>query len=127
MIAVGVGFRSEVTADEIEAVVRLALAQFGVAGRRIDVVATESAKAAMPAVCEAAQRFSAELVACSLEQLDGVAGRVLTHSEQALKAKGVSSIAESSALVAAGRNGRLLGARVASARATCAIAVGDGP
>ena len=37
------------------------------------------------------------------------------------------SIAEASALVAAGRNACLLGARIATDIATCAIAVGDGP
>ena len=43
-----------------------------------------------------------------------------------LEAKGVPSIAEASALVAAGHGARLLGTRVATSRATCAIAVGDG-
>jgi cobalt-precorrin 5A hydrolase len=40
--------------------------------------------------------------------------------------KGVPSIAEASALVAAGPNARLLGARVAANKVTCAIAVGEG-
>jgi len=40
--------------------------------------------------------------------------------------KGVPSIAEASALVAAGSNARLLGARVAANRITCAIAIGEG-
>ena len=53
------------------------------------------------------------------------------HSKQpypqfALNAKGLPSIAEASAIVVAGRNARLLGARVATERATCAIATGDG-
>jgi len=43
-----------------------------------------------------------------------------------LEAKGVPSIAEASALVVAGRNGQLLGERIATERATCAIASGDG-
>ncbi|MBN9540643.1 MAG: cobalamin biosynthesis protein, partial [Alphaproteobacteria bacterium] len=47
-------------------------------------------------------------------------------SKLVLKAKGLPSIAEASALVVAGRDGRLLGARVASERATCAIAIGEG-
>jgi len=38
----------------------------------------------------------------------------------------VPSIAEASALVAAGPNARLLGARVAANRVTCAIAIGEG-
>jgi len=51
---------------------------------------------------------------------------VLTPSKLVLEAKGVPSIAEASALVVAGRNARLLGTRVATVQATCAIAVGDG-
>jgi cobalt-precorrin 5A hydrolase len=43
-----------------------------------------------------------------------------------LEAKGLPSIAEASAIVVAGRNARLLGARVATERATCAIATGEG-
>jgi len=63
---------------------------------------------------------------CTLDDLDCVAGRVLSPSKLVLEAKGVPSIAEASALVVAGRNARLLGTRVATAQATCAIAVGDG-
>ena len=55
-----------------------------------------------------------------------MAGQVLTPSKLVLEAKGVPSIAEASALVVAGRNARLLGTRVATVQATCAIAVGDG-
>jgi cobalt-precorrin 5A hydrolase len=51
---------------------------------------------------------------------------VLTPSKLVLESKGVPSIAEASALVVAGRSARLLGTRVATAQATCAIAIGDG-
>ena len=61
-----------------------------------------------------------------MTDLDRVAGQVLTPSKLVLEAKGVPSIAEASALVVAGRNARLLGARVATERATCAIAMGEG-
>jgi cobalt-precorrin 5A hydrolase len=52
---------------------------------------------------------------------------VITISLKVEALKGVPSIAEASALVAAGRNARLLGARIAAGNATCAIAIGDGP
>ena len=51
---------------------------------------------------------------------------MLTPSKLVLETKGVPSIAEASALSAAGRNARLLGTRVATAGATCAIAIGEG-
>ena len=126
MIAAGVGCRREITADEIEKAVRMALGLYGLAAERLEIVATESGKAADPAFPEAARRLSATLRACSTEELDGVAGRILTPSVLVLQSKGVPSIAEGAALVAAGRNSLLLGARVALGRATCAIAIGDG-
>ena len=126
MIVAGLGFRRDVSADELERVVRMALGVHQIPAERLDVVATESQKADDPAVGEAARRLSARLRACTLEELDRVAGRVLTPSKMVLEAKGVPSIAEASALVVAGRNARLLGTRVATAQATCAIAVGDG-
>ena len=126
MIVAGVGFRRGASADEIEKVVRLALGVFQLAVERLDSLATESAKATEPAFAEAAQRLSARMTACTVEDLDRVAGEVLTPSKLVLESKGVPSIAEASALVVAGRNGRLLGTRVATALATCAIAIGDG-
>ena len=126
MIVAGVGFRRDVSTDELERVVRMALGLFQLPAERLDAVATESEKATDPAIGEAARRLSVRLMACTVEELDRVAGQVLTLSKLVLEAKGVPSIAEASALVVAGRNARLLGTRVATAQATCAIAVGDG-
>jgi cobalt-precorrin 5A hydrolase len=126
MIVAGVGFRRGASADEIEKVVRLALGVFQLAAERLEVLATESEKATEPAFAEVAHRLSARMTACTVEELDRVAGQVLTPSKLVLESKGVPSIAEASALVVAGRNARLLGTRVATAQATCAIAIGDG-
>jgi len=126
MIVAGVGFRRGASADEIEKVVRLALGVFQLSPERLDALATESHKATEPAFTEASQRLSAKPAACTVEDLDRVAGQVLTPSKLVLESKGVPSIAEASALVVAGRNARLLGTRVATAQATCAIAIGDG-
>jgi len=126
LIVAGLGCRRETSADEIERVVRMALGIFDLSVERLDAIATESEKATKPAFPEVARRLSVRLVACTVADLDRVAGRVLTVSKMVLKAKGLPSIAEASALVAAGRNGRLLGTRVATERATCAIAIGEG-
>lgn len=127
MIVAGVGFRRNVAADELEKVVRLALGAYEVPAERLDALATERDKAADPAIAEVARRLSVISVGCALQDLDRVASQVLTPSQRVVEAKGVPSIAEASALVAAGRNARLLGARVATTRATCALATGDGP
>ncbi len=126
MIVAGVGCRSGASVEEIEQAVRLALDTFKLPVERLDTLATEAAKATEPGVIEAAQRLAVPLRACTLDDLDRIAGRVLTPSKLVLEAKGVPSIAEASALVVAGRNARLLGTRVANARATCAIAIGEG-
>ena len=126
MIVAGVGCRRETSADEIERVVRMALGMFDLPVERLESVATESEKATDPVFAEVARRLSVRLVACTVDDLDRVAGRVLTPSKLVLKAKGLPSIAEASALVVAGREGRLLGTRVATERATCAIAIGEG-
>ena len=126
MIVAGIGFRRGVSADEIERVVRLALGLYDLPVERLSALATESEKATESGACEAAQRLSVRLVACTVLDLDRVAGQVLTPSKRVLKAKGLPSIAEASAIVVAGREARLLGARVATERATCAIAVGEG-
>src|SRR5690349_21726701 len=126
VIVAGVGFRRGASADEIEKVVRLALGVFQLAPERLEVLTTESEKATGSAFAEVARRLSAKATACTVEDLDRVAGEVLTSSKLVLESKGVPSIAEASALVVAGRNARLLGTRVATAQATCAIAIGDG-
>jgi cobalt-precorrin 5A hydrolase len=126
MIVAGVGFRRGTSADEIERVVRLALGLFELPAERLEAIATESEKATEPGFPEVARRLSVPLVACTVADLDRVAGRVLTASKLVLETKGLPSIAEASALVVAGRNGRLLGTRVATERATCAIATGEG-
>lgn len=127
MIVAGVGSRRVASAEDLEQVVRQALDLFKLPAGRLDVLATEQAKAAEPAFRQAAERLSVRLVGCALNDLDRVSSQVLTPSARVLEAKGVPSIAEASALVAAGRNACLLGARIATDVATCAIAVGDGP
>jgi cobalt-precorrin 5A hydrolase len=126
MIVAGVGSRRGTEAGELERVVRMVLDLYRVPAERLEALATESEKATMAAFAEAARRLSVRLVACTVDDLDRVAGQVLTPSKLVLETKGVPSIAEASALVAAGRNARLLGTRIATAGATCAIAVGDG-
>jgi cobalt-precorrin 5A hydrolase len=126
MIVAGVGCRRDTSADEIERVVRLALGMFELPAERLEAIATESEKADEPGFPEVARRFSVRLVACTAADLDRVSDRLLTRSERVSQATGLPSIAEAAALVAAGRNGRLLGPRLATARATCAIATGEG-
>ncbi len=124
VIVAGVGFRLGTTAEEIEALVRQALALHGV--ERLDLLATEAGKASEPGFQEAARRLSVELAACAATDLQSASDRLLTRSARVLEVTGLPSIAEAAALVAAGHSGRLLGPRIATSRVTCAIAMGDG-
>jgi cobalt-precorrin 5A hydrolase len=126
VIVAGIGFRRGTSADEIERAIRLALRRFDLSAERLEAIATEADKAAEAGPPEAARRMSVPLVACTASDLAAVADRLLAPSSRVLEAKGLPSIAEASALVVAGRNARLLGQRVATERATCAIASGDG-
>ena len=124
MIVAGVGFRLGTTAEEIEALVRQALALHAAEG--LDRLATEAGKASDAGFREAARRLSIEVAACAAIDLQDASDRLLTRSARVQEATGLPSIAEAAALVAAGRNSRLLGPRIATARATCALARGDG-
>jgi cobalt-precorrin 5A hydrolase len=124
VIVAGVGFRLGTTAEEIEALVRQALSLHG--AERLDRLATEAGKASEPGFQEAARRLSVEPAACAAADLESVTDRLLTRSARVLEVTGLPSIAEAAALVAAGRDSRLLGPRLATARVTCALAVGDG-
>jgi cobalt-precorrin 5A hydrolase len=126
VIVAGVGFRRGTSADEIERLVRLALNRLDLPVERLTAIATEADKAVERGPPEAARRLAVPLIACATTDLAGVADCVLTASTHALEAKGVPSIAEASALVAAGRNARLLGERIISERVACAVAIGDG-
>ena len=89
--------------------------------------ATDVALLSLGGYLKKKESLSARLGGCALSDLERMSSQVLTPSARVLETKGVPSIAEASALVAAGRNACLLGARIATDIATCAIAVGDGP
>jgi cobalt-precorrin 5A hydrolase len=126
MIVAGIGCKRGTSSEEIVSLISAVLATHDIARDKLDAIATETLKANEAGIADAAQRLSVRLVRCSLPDLDGIADKVLTHSARVKAIKGVPSIAEASALLAAGPNARLLGARVAAANATCAIAIGEG-
>ncbi len=127
MIAAGIGCRRGTPVDEIEQALTLAQDTFGVPGADIAVLATVSFKAEEPSLRILALRRGLPLRSYSKEHLESVMGEVMSPSERVRRLAGLASVAEASALIAAGRNARLLGARIATATVTCALAEGDGP
>lgn len=111
MIVAGFGFRKSATAASLQD----ALAKAKVA-RAVDATATLVEKA------EALRPFGGLIIEVMLE--DAQAQSTLTSSKASLAAWGVGSVAEATALAAAGPGARLLGPRVVSSDglATCALA-----
>lgn len=117
MIAAGFGFRSAASAVSL----RDALSR-AAQGRAVGCVATAEGKPAAPL---------ADLAATLAVPLRGVPVTGVatpTQSEAAMDHYGCGSVAEASALVAAGPGARLLGRRAVSGdgMATCALAEGPG-
>ena len=126
MIVAGIGCKRGTMSEDIVSLIHAALASFGIPSEKLDAIATETSKADERGIADAARLLSVRLVRCSLSDLDQIADTVMTRSLRVQALKGVPSIAEASALVAAGRNARLLGARVAVEKVTCAIAISEG-
>jgi len=125
MIVAGIGCRRGTLSEDIVSLILVTLGNLDIAQDRLDAIATEASKADERGIADAARSLSVRLIRCSIADLDRVADRVVTRSSRVQALKGVPSIAEASALVAAGHNARLLGARVAAEKATCAIAISE--
>jgi cobalt-precorrin 5A hydrolase len=126
MIVAGIGCKRGTSSEEIVRLISAVLATHDIARDKLDAIATETLKADEAGIADAAQHLSVRLVRCSLPDLDRMADKIVTSSARVQAIKGVPSVAEASALLAAGHHARLLGPRVAAANATCAIAIGEG-
>lgn len=125
MIVAGIGCRRNAPARDIDEVLRAAAGAHNIELRDVNALATEQSKAGEPGLVAAANALALPIIAITTEQLAAALPRVLTLSQRVAAAIGVPSVAEASALAAAGGNARLLGARHANPTATCAIAVSD--
>ena len=126
MIVAGIGCGRDTSSEDIVSLIFLALSNFGIAQEDLTAIATETSKADQRGIANAARSLSVPILRCPVADLGRVADQVLTRSSRVQELKGVPSIAEASALVAAGPNARLLGARVVAKKVTCAIAIGEG-
>jgi cobalt-precorrin 5A hydrolase len=126
MIVAGIGYGRDTSSEDIVSLIFVALANFGIAQENLTAIATEISKADQRCIAGAARSLSIPIVRCPVADLGRVADQVLTRSLRVQEIKGVPSIAEASALVAAGPNARLLGARLVANKVTCAIAIGEG-
>ena len=118
-VIAGVGCRAGCPAEEIAALVRLACAR---ANRAASALAAPEFKENEAGLRKAARDLDLPLLLMSERALAAAQPGCVTRSPIAAASVGVASVAEGSALAAAGPGGRLLLLRIASARATCALA-----
>jgi cobalt-precorrin 5A hydrolase len=122
VIVAGFGFRAAATVESLAD----ALMRTGAAGR-VALLATVADKAQAPAFQALATTLALPIRAVDAETL--ARQETLTRSAASRAARGTGSVAEASALAAAGRGARLMARRVVSGdgMATCALAEGGGP
>jgi cobalt-precorrin 5A hydrolase len=127
MTVVGLGCRKGATRESIAEAFAAALARVDLDREAVHALATEAAKGGEVGILGFAKEMALPLILVPPSQMKAAASGVLTVSERVVALKGVPSVAETTALAAAGRSARLLGPRTTTATVSCAIAVGDGP
>ncbi len=100
MIA-GIGCRSGVSADEVEAAIAAALDALQGPSHTLTAIATPAAKAREPGIKAAAASRGVPLMVISQEALEAADPATLTRSEQSMAAMNVHSVAEAAALACA--------------------------
>jgi cobalt-precorrin 5A hydrolase len=125
IIAAGLGCRKDCAAGEIVELVRLALEEGGLDVEDLSGLFAPAFKQGEAGLIGAASELGVPLVLIPHAALKGAEPRALTRSERVVALTGLGSVAETSALAGAGPQSRLVRARIASAHATCAIAVSE--
>ena len=118
-VIAGLGMRMGCPADEIVALVRQASAA---SGQRVAALAAPAFKGGEAGLAQAAATLGLALILVENEALQAAQAGCVTRSALAARAVGVGSVAEGCALAACGAGSRLVLARIAGARATCALA-----
>jgi cobalt-precorrin 5A hydrolase len=123
MIA-GIGCRRGVTGGEVLAAIDEALREHGLERSRLGAIAAPAFKAGETALGDAARELGLPLLFPDPDAIEDAGTRAVTRSRASLAATGMSSVAEVSALAAAGPGSRLVGGRIVHGSVTCALAIG---
>lgn len=123
LVAAGLGCRKGCSAEEIADLVRLALSEAGLDLSALSGLFAPAFKQGEAGLVQAAVNLGVPLVLVPQAALEAAEPRVLTRSERVVALTGLGSVAETAALAGAGPDSILKRARIASANATCAIAV----
>lgn len=125
IVAAGLGCRKDCPGEEIAALVRLALDEAGFAPGDLTGLFAPAFKQGEAGLTEAAVLLGVPLVLMPEAAMKEAEPRAVTRSERVMALTGLGSVAETAALAGAGLQSRLVRARVASAHATCALAVSE--
>jgi cobalt-precorrin 5A hydrolase len=127
MIVAGIGLRAGASWQDVVELISLAVRTAALSLDDLDRLATLDARANEEGFTTAARHLKLPAIGVPAEAMRAVAPSVRTHSSRVEALHGVGSIAEASALAAAGKDARLLLRRIASTRVTCALAQGVFP
>lgn len=118
----GFGFRAAATLDSLRSALQMASTGSVIT---ITALATAADKASHPALTELARELAVPLIAVPLAQLTASSTATAPPNHRIPERYGARSVAESSALAAAGHGAQLLAARAVSAdkMATASIAI----
>ncbi|MGU3362487.1 cobalamin biosynthesis protein [Methylobacterium sp. M6A4_1b] len=122
-LVAGIGFRQGTAPAEILALIEQACDAAGLPRLRLARLATAGDRAGEPAIRAVAEMLGCPLDAVAPEALIAVDADVPTRSQRIEASRRVGSVAEAAALAAAGPGATLLVRRIASAGATCALAL----
>ena len=125
MIVAGIGCRRGTSAPDIEAAIRAALANAGMAPDVLTAIATTAAKHDEAGIETAAAHLGVNVVLVAEAELKAAGERTETKSARVLALTGVPSVAEAAALAAAGPSARLISPRLVLGSATCALAASE--
>ncbi len=101
VMVAGIGCRSGVRAEEVEAALAAALRQNAPRGIKLTLIATAAAKRGEPALMAVAKARGVPLVLIHPPALEAANAKTLTHSDRSMAAMNVHSVAEAAALAGA--------------------------
>jgi cobalt-precorrin 5A hydrolase/precorrin-3B C17-methyltransferase len=127
VLALGVGCERATPADELRRHVMEQLAKHNLAEKAIACIATIELKADEPAVHELARQLNVPVRFFSSSELNEESPRLKNPSEIVRREVGCPSVAEASALRAAGPNSQLIVEKTKCGHTTCAIACATSP
>lgn len=120
-LILGLGCRPGASVADVLDLARAVLTEAGYPALSLNAIASLDARAAEPAILAMADAFAVPLLTFDATRLEEETPRVLTPSLDVFRLTGCHSVAEASALAAAGIGGRLVVAKRASRQATAAV------